>query len=133
MNDAVMTYSQAATLQRIARDMGLQLDELLHPYREVKMIGEDGEQCWRIVDFDPYTDPADAFRVQVHFNLSLESDRDSFIVREADGPLLAIHFIEEKTIEGRVRAACMAICEGAARWLTNNDKRAAANSQRDLD
>lgn len=127
MNDVVMTNAQLLALQSVARSMGLALDELGHPYREVQML-EEGEQIWRVVDFDPITNPGDAFRVQVYFNLAVEHEDDMVMVRDGSGPILVIYPIEDKTADGRVKAACEAVLHAAAKLLTRREAKRFATS-----
>lgn len=120
MNDLATTHSQLAAMVKVARDMGLGIDELGHPYR----IQPEGA-C---VDFDPLNNPADAFRVQVHYNLALEQDNDLVMVRDGKGPILVIEQIYDLTSDGRVRACAEAILHAAAKTIFNRDKRNAAGA-----
>lgn len=128
MNDTATTNAQLAAMVAIARDMGLQLDELGHPYREVPMV-EEGEQIWRVVDFDPIKDLADAMRVQVHYGLALEQDPGMVMVRDGAGPILIIMSVDDKTAEGRLKVACEAIVYAAAKVLAKRDMQRGASSE----
>lgn len=118
MDNLVINNHDLALARKLARAMGYKEDELMHPYREGKPYeGTDGMHL-ELHDFNPASDPADAMRVQVFFNLSMECDHDVIVVREGHGPLLMIYTIEDTSLEGRVLAACMAVCNAAAIQLS---------------
>lgn len=114
LDGLAMTNAQLETLKIIAHAMCLELDELGHPFRRVPRLDVDGERYLGVTDFDPFNDPADAFRVQCHFNLAIDVCKYNVIVRAGMGPLLAIHEIHDETAEGVVAASCYAVCKAAA-------------------
>lgn len=120
MNDLAMTNAQLETLRRIARAMGLPLDELGHPYRERPVFDMDNIHVHNsIVDFDPFKDPGDAFRVQVHFNLTVEMQVNAVVVRRGMGELLAMQVFDSQTsgLEEVVNQCCGAVVKAAAVYL----------------
>lgn len=117
MSDEAMTNSQTELWVKIGLDMGMLVDELGHPYRQGQAYELDGEQYRKLHDFNPLRDPGDAFRVQLHFNLSVESEADVVIIRDGYGPILLIRSLDDLSPEGRVLGACAAIFEGAGRVL----------------
>lgn len=129
MNDKAMTNAELQLLCRIGHEMGLQVDELGHPYREVPRTGLCGMPEIGISDFDPLKDPADAFRVQLAFNLSMETEQDVIVVREGYGPILLIETIDDKSPEGRVLAACEAICGAAGRMMARRAAKLSAGAE----
>lgn len=132
MNDVVLTNAQLQALQWIAKAMGYKLDELGHPYRHVDTHQEaEGVHTRSIFDFDPYNDPADAMRVQLHFGLSLEIEYDVVMVRDGCGPILGIHQVEDVSPEGKLRASCLALVEAAAKQIAKRE-RARATGQDEI-
>lgn len=123
-----MTNNQMAAWLRIGVAMGLQVDELGHPYRQGQAYELDGEQYHQLHDFDPLKNPADAFRVQCHFNLAMECEQDVIVIREGYGPILLIRSIAPMTPENRVTVACEAIFEAAAKLLMRQDQRQSAGA-----
>lgn len=123
MDDLVMNNHELALARKLGKAMGYKEDELAHPYREGKPWAGEGGQYMELHDFNPARDPADAMRVQVFFNLSMEIDHDVVVVREAHGPLLMIYTVDDVSPEGRVVAACMALCNAAAIQLSRTEQK----------
>lgn len=122
MSDEAMTNYQLAMWLRIGVAMGLPVDELGHPYRQGQAYDLDGEQYHHLHDFNPLEDPADAFRVQVHFNLAIESEQDVFVIREGYGQILLIRSTAGLAPEARISAACEAIFTAASKLLARQDE-----------
>lgn len=129
MNDVVMSNNERALWLKIGHEMGLKVDELGHPYREGQVYELEGQPYHQLHDFNPLSDPADAFRVQLHFNLSMETEQDVVIVRDGYGPILLIQTIEDKSPEGRVLAACEAICGAAGRLMARRAAKLSAGAE----
>lgn len=108
---------------RIGAAMGLQVDELGHPYRQGAAYVLEGETYHHLHDFDPLHDPADAFRVQLHFNLSVEAEQDVVVVREGYGPILLVASLDASSPETRVAGACNAVFDAAAKLLARKEIR----------
>lgn len=117
----VMNNGQLQTWLAIALDMGLQVDEAGHPYRQGAAYVLDGETYHHLHDFNPLHDPADAFRVQLHFGLSLEVEQDVIVVREGFGPIVMCDVVHCKTPEGRVAAGCEAVFHSAGKLLARRE------------
>lgn len=117
MNNEALTNSQLTALQWIAKAMGYPLDELGHPYREVKTPDVEGVHTRSLFDFDPINDAADAMRVQIHFGLALELEYDVVMVRDGNGPILGISQISDVSPEGKLKASCLALFEAAAKVI----------------
>lgn len=130
MDEPVMTNSMLRILQRVAQAMGLQLDELGYPYREVERRGPDGTVAKGISDFDPFYDAGDAFRVMKFFSLSVEFENGLVMVRDGKGPLLIISGLVAadgpSDEESELRAARLAIVEAASNLLVRRERRASA-------
>lgn len=126
MNEPALTNAQLQAIQKIAQDMGLNLDELGHPVRQGEHYELDGQPYQRLHDFNPQRDPGDAFRVQLYYNLALEVEQDVIVVREGLGPILMCDVVHIKTPEGRVDAACDAVVRSAAKLLARREFQARA-------
>lgn len=128
MDEQAMTNAELALIQKLAQAMGYSLDELGHPYRLQPATPENGQDGYRCLDFNPMRDAADAMRVQVFFNLNMECEADVIIVREGKGPLLMIYTIDDLSAEGRLLAACVAVCSAAGVSISRLEMRQLAGA-----
>lgn len=74
MEDVVMTNKELEAWRMIGLDIGLEFDELGHPYRRGELYQLGGEELNRIYDWRPLEDDGDAFRLQVHYQISMVCD-----------------------------------------------------------
>lgn len=107
----------------IGHDMGLQFDELGHPYRQGNAYVLDGETYHHLHDFDPINDAGDAFRVQVHYGLTVDVRDNVAIVRDGMGPILTLREVRGLGPDALCRAAREAIFHGAGILISRIERK----------
>lgn len=119
MEDVVMTNDELALWRLIGADMGYEFDELGHPYRRGVNYEIDGHPYQRLHDWRPLEDDGDAFRLMMHYGLSLEMCPGVAYVRTRPaGPILHMEFYPEGALDA-LELARKAFFAGAALIVKN--------------
>lgn len=71
-----MTNEQVAAWRLVGADMGLEFDELGHPYQPGPARDIDGSQYTGCFDWRPLESDADAFRLMIHYGLTYKLTSD---------------------------------------------------------
>lgn len=95
MDERVMTNDEIEMWRAIGADIGLKFDELGHPYREGEHYEIEGHPYRHLYDWRPLEDDGDAFRLQVHYGLMINIQKDGVTVHDASSAILAYCFYSD--------------------------------------
>jgi len=88
-----MTNNELTTWRMIGADMGLEFDELGHPFKPGQV--RDGvtlEFYAGAYDWRPLDDDSDCLGLMLHYHLTVTCEREGVMVRESSGPILTMQF-----------------------------------------
>ena len=115
MDETVMTGNELTTWRMIGADLGLEFDELGHPYQTGPARDIDGGVYDGCYDWRPLENDSDCLGLVLHHKLCVQCEVEGVIVRELRGPILAMAFYE--TEANPAAALRRAVFEAAAKLV----------------
>ena len=116
MDEPVMTTEEINAWRMVGADMGLEFDELGHPYKpglardQTTLEFYQGAYDWR-----PLEDDSDCMGLVVRYDLTVIGTQDGVLVRSSNGPILTHAFyVSENSADAAVRRA---VFEAAAKLV----------------